>query len=253
MSPALTGDPSYSVVASQSCGATLPPSGVCDIVVNYTPTVASAPAPQSAVLNMGFADVSASTPQTVSLTGTSSTLPVGQVTATKNPQVALYTMTLPFPGSMTVEFGDSTDYGLSTWSQSSGASGGQVSLFVAGMKANTTYHMTATIQFANGIAVTDVDHPFTTGAVPASANLSLTTATTPGMTPQSGLEMLNTLSGLAVTDLSGNVLWAYADPVSTSLSMDRWRQDASERRHPPGDWPGLRFSTFRPNAFRRDR
>jgi hypothetical protein len=29
----------------------------------------------------------------------SATLPVGQVTATNNPQVALYTMTLPFPAT----------------------------------------------------------------------------------------------------------------------------------------------------------
>jgi hypothetical protein len=39
-------------------------------------------------------------------------LPVGQVTATDNPQVGLYTMTLPSPGSVTVNFGTGTNYGL---------------------------------------------------------------------------------------------------------------------------------------------
>ncbi len=212
MNPVLTGDASYVIVANQSCGATLAPAATCNMVLSYDPSVASAPNEQNAVLNMGFGDGSAATPQTVSITGTSAMMPTGTVTATDNPQVALYTMTLPFPGSMTVQFGPTTGYGLNTWSQSTDTAGGTVSIFVAGMKASTSYHMAATVQFSNGITATDTDHTFTTAAIPWSFNLNLTTTTTQGMTPQSGLELLNPLSGVVVTDLSGNILWTYQDP-----------------------------------------
>ena len=105
MSPTLSGDPSYALVSTGSCGAQLAAAANCAVMVSYTPTTASAPTTQNAVLNLGFGDVPAGTAQTVALSGTSASLPAGQVTATNNPQVALYTMTLPFPGSMTVSFG----------------------------------------------------------------------------------------------------------------------------------------------------
>ena len=182
----------------------------------HTQHVASAPTTQNAVLNLGFGDVPAGTAQTVALSGTSASLPAGQVTATNNPQVALYTMTLPFPGSMTVSFGQDTTYGLKTWAQSTTESGGQVSIFVAGMKGSTTYHMQAAVQFTNGINATDIDHTFTTQAVPANLQPNLTATTAAGMTPQPGVEMLDMLGGVAVrvvvTDLAGNVLWTYAVP-----------------------------------------
>ncbi len=168
MSPTLGGDPSYTLVSTGSCGTQLAAAASCAMMVSYTPTTASAPATQNAVLNLGFGDVPAGTPQTVAISGTSSSLPAGQVTATNNPQVALYTMTLPFPGSMTVSFGPSTTYGLKTWAQSTPESGGQVSIFVAGMQASTTYHMQAAVQFTNGISANDIDHTFTTQAVPAN-------------------------------------------------------------------------------------
>ncbi|HEY4051325.1 MAG TPA: hypothetical protein VGM27_31060 [Acidobacteriaceae bacterium] len=85
----------------------------------------------------------ADTPQTVAVTGTAGGLPAGQVTATDNPQVALYSMTLPFPGSMTVSFGTSSNYGFKTWSKSTDISGGHLSIFVAGMQASTPYHVQA--------------------------------------------------------------------------------------------------------------
>ena len=143
-------------------------------MVSYTPTVASAPATQNAVLNLGFTGVPAGTPQTVALSGTSTVLPAGQVTATNDPQVALYTMTLPSREAMTVSFGKDTTYGTKTWTQSTTESGGQVSIFVAGMQGSTTYHMQAAIQFANGINATDSDHTFMTQAVPANMQPKLT-------------------------------------------------------------------------------
>ena len=213
MNPSLSGDAGYSIVAAESCGATLEPAATCDMVLNYNPTVPSSPKTQDAVLNMGFVDVTAGTPQTVAITGISAALSAGTVTATHNPQVALYTMTLPFPGSVTVSFGTTTDYGLKTWTQSTDTAGGQVSIFVAGMKASTAYHMAAAVQFSNGITGTDSDHTFTTGPLPTYPVLPvLTTQTTPGMTPSPGLELLNALGGIIVTDLSGNTLWTYQDP-----------------------------------------
>ena len=156
------------------------------------------------------------TPQTVAITGSAASLPVGQVSATNNPQVALYTMTLPFPGSITVNFGKDTNYGLKTWSQSTAMVGNTISIFVAGMEANTTYHMQAAATFSNGITANDSDHTFATRAVPANMVLNAATTTTAGMTPQPGLELLNVLAGIPngviVTDLAGNILWTYANP-----------------------------------------
>ena len=223
MSPGLTGDPSYSIASGTSCAQQLAVGASCNVVVSYTPAGASTPATQNATLNLGFGDVPMGTPQTVALTGTAAAPPVGQVTATDNPQVALYTMTLPFPGAATINFGTDTHYGLQTWTQSTQAPGGTVSIFVAGMRASTAYHMQAAVKFANGIAANDADHTFTTNAVPAKMQLNVTTTTTPGMTPQSGLEFLNPISGspsgIIVTDLAGNTLWTYTDPGNQVLNI----------------------------------
>jgi arylsulfate sulfotransferase len=223
MSPGLSGDPSFSISSGTSCGQQLAAGADCNMVLDYKPTTPSAPATQSATLNMGFSNVPAGTPQTVAITGIAATLPVGQVTATDNPQVALYTMTLPFPGSVTINFGTSTNYGLKTWTQSTATAGGEVSIFVAGMQASTAYHMQAALQFSNGINVNDTDHTFTTKAVPPNMQLNVTTTTTSGMTPQSGLELLNPLggtpTGVIVTDLSGNLLWTYSNPGSPALNF----------------------------------
>ena len=216
MSPTLSGDSGYAFVLAGSCGAQLAAAASCPMMVSYTPKTASAPSTQNAVLNLGFGDVPAGTSQTVALSGTSASLPVGQVTATNNPQVALYTMTLPFPGAMTVSFGKDTTYGTKTWTQSTIENGGQVSIFVAGMQGSSTYHMQAAVQFTNGISAIDVDHTFATQAVPANLRPNLTVTTAAGMTPQPGIEVLNMLSGspsgVVVTDLAGNILWTYAAP-----------------------------------------
>jgi arylsulfate sulfotransferase len=216
LNPSLTGDPGYSIAGTGTCGTQLAAAANCSVMVSYTPTTASAPSNQTALLNLGIANLPSGTPQTVALTGNAATLPAGEVTATNNPQVALYTLTLPFPGSVTVSFGPTTAYGLKTWSQATAQAGGQVSIFVAGMQASTTYHMQASVDFSNGISAQDADHTFTTKAVPANLRPTISTTTTPGMTPQPGVEVLDMLngspSGIAITDLSGNILWTYAPP-----------------------------------------
>ena len=124
MNPTISGDPSYALVSTGSCGAQLAAAASCAVMVSYTPNDRLRPCSANCLLNLGFVGVPAGTSQTVSLSGTSAALPAGQVSATNNPQVALYTMTLPFPGSMTVSFGKDTTYGTSTWSQSTSVGGG---------------------------------------------------------------------------------------------------------------------------------
>jgi arylsulfate sulfotransferase len=140
------------------------------------------------------------------------------VAATANPQVALLTVASPDNSNVSVQFGPTTNYGLTTWMQPAAPATGPVSLFVAGMLANTLYHVRAVIQFSDGTQFMDADQVFTTGALPPNQLPALTATTTPGMTPQPGVELLDMLTiptgpapfGGVVTDLSGNVLWSYS-------------------------------------------
>ena len=219
LSPSLAGDPSYSLATASTCGTTLAAGASCSESINYAPTTASGSSPQTATLNLGLGNVPAGTPQTVSLTGVSAALSQGTVAQTNNPQVALYSMTLPFPGSVTISFGTDTTYGRQTWTRSTNVAGGTVSIFVAGMLANTTYHMQASVQLQNGITATDVDHTFTSGNPLLTPALNLTVTTTAGLTPQSGLEEITPIGsskGIVVTDLQGNVLWSYMLPSAPS-------------------------------------
>ncbi|MGC1784432.1 MAG: aryl-sulfate sulfotransferase, partial [Acidobacteriaceae bacterium] len=110
-------------------------------------------------------------------------------------------------------------YGLKTWSVPTPIGGGPVSIEVAGMLAKTTYHMSALVQYQNGTYAVDIDHTFTTGAVPNVGGATQTfspkiaTTTTAGMTPQPGIEMLTgavgPATGVFATDLSGNIIWTY--------------------------------------------
>lgn len=216
LSPALSGDSSYSIASASTCATTLAAGSSCSESISYAPATASGSTPQTAILNLGLGNVPAGTPQTVSLTGVSAALQQGTVSSTNNPQVALYTMTLPYPGSITVNFGTDTTYGRQTWTQSTNQAGGTVSIYVAGMLANTAYHMQAAVQLQNGITTTDVDHTFTSGSPLLTPNFTVTT--TPGMTPQPGVEAVTPLigsKGIIVTDLQGNALWSYKLPTSS--------------------------------------
>lgn len=153
---------------------------------------------------------------TIYLTGcassNNSTL-LGTISNTANPQVALYTVASPTDAIVTVEFGTDTNYGLQTWSRPVYA-GGTVNIEVAGMRANTTYHMRARLDLPNGSQAYDLDQAFTTGGLPANLMPNFTTTTSAGMTPQPGVEMVNLLSQSApvpvfATDLTGNVIWWY--------------------------------------------
>lgn len=139
---------------------------------------------------------------------------LGVVAQTTNVQVASYTITPPSTANVSIEFGPDTNYGLTTWQQPTPAGGGPVTILVAGMKLNTTYHMRAVLNFADGSKFNDTDHTFATGDIPVANLPAMTVTTSPGATPQSGVELLDLVSGniqkqILVTDLAGNVIWTY--------------------------------------------
>ena len=150
----------------------------------------------------------------------------GQVTPTVNTQVASYTISPAAAGKVSVQFGTDTNYGLTTWTQPVPTGGGPVSLFVAGMKGNTLYHMRGVVEFADGTQYMDLDQTFTTQALPAAQLPVITTTTTPGMTPQGGVELLDligapiTVAPAAVTDLAGNILWTYNPELPGGVVAD---------------------------------
>jgi hypothetical protein len=136
----------------------------------------------------------------------------GIVERTANPQVARYTIRPQRPADVEVDFGPDTRYALHTWKQA--ADGAHpVSILVAGMLADTPYNLRAAVHFHGGPTVLDAGHTFTTGHLPEKMIPPVTAQTTPGETPQPGVELLNptigSMSQLFVTDLHGRVLWAY--------------------------------------------
>jgi hypothetical protein len=146
-----------------------------------------------------------------------SSSPVATVRATNHPLVAQYNILNAHVSTTAwVEFGPDTKYGRQT-SPVLTVSGSTVfqdsiSILVAGMKANTTYHMRAHAEWAGGSWV-DQDRVFTTGAVPSSPDMpQITAQTTAGASPAPGVELLSLASNGATvqvisTDLQGNVIW----------------------------------------------
>ena len=217
----ISGDASFTLVPGQTCGAQVPANSTCPIVVAYDPATDGI---QKGSVGVQFVGGSP-TPAAISLTGTSATTAPGTVTNTINPQVALYTIAPPSAANVTVEFGPTTSYGFSTSAKPTPANGGSVGVLVAGMIQNTLYHMRATVAFANGQTFVDSDHTFTTGPVPAGIVPPGSVSTTNGLTPQPGIELIDTIIGhtaqtaaLAI-DLSGNVLWTYPFPDRQPTSL----------------------------------
>ncbi len=151
-------------------------------------------------------------------------VPSGQVSATNQPQVAQYTITPPSGVQAFIQFSSDTTYNLKTWTQPA-PSTGSLSFFVAGMRASTEYHMRAVLLNSDGSQAFDVDHTFTTQALPADQLPSITASTSVGMTPQPGVELLDlyslstTLVPLAAYDLSGNLIWSYPYPTGLGTTL----------------------------------
>jgi len=137
-----------------------------------------------------------------------------------SPQVAQYSLYLPAPGKMDVQFGTTTSYGLNTWQvPTPSANGGEVQIYVAGMLGSTLYHMRAQVTLNDGASYNDADHTCMTDAPPATSSVQVTI--TSGPTPQPGIEMWNTIlptgdSQAFATDLSGNVIWTYTYPHTST-------------------------------------
>ena len=148
-----------------------------------------------------------------SVTASVAVIPPGQVAATNNPQVALYTISPPMGGSAAIQFSTDTSYGMTTWSQPASGNDAPVSVEVAGMRASTPYHMRAVLTLSNGAQFTDSDHVFTTGAINTSLLPQVSVSTPSGMPPQPGIEMINTINAgttqAFATDLNGDVIWTY--------------------------------------------
>ncbi|HTV04729.1 MAG TPA: aryl-sulfate sulfotransferase [Acidobacteriaceae bacterium] len=150
-------------------------------------------------------------------TAVTSIINPGIVSTTQNPQVAEYSIYLPAPGQVAVDFGKSTSYGLNTWQvPTPSANGGQINILVAGMLAKSLYHMQGQIVLNDGATLADTDHTFTTGTPPGTATVNVTSTGT----PQPGIEMWNTLiptepASAFATDLKGNVIWTYPAQGST--------------------------------------
>jgi arylsulfate sulfotransferase len=165
-----------------------------------------------------------SSPQANNATAVVAVIQPGVVTNTTNPLVAEYSIYLPQPGGMAVQFGPNTGYGRSTWSQPTPSAptnyGGEINMEVAGMQGSSTYHLQALVTLANGVTFQDTDHTFTTGAAPPTVPLKISTPS--GQTPQPGIELFDTvafgskpipnLNQAFATDLNGNVIWTYQFP-----------------------------------------
>ncbi len=183
--------------------------GTIDTNGNYSAPVVL---PQS--INVTVTAALAASPATDFATAIVSLIHPGAVTATTNPQVATYSIYLPAPGQVHIEFGPTASYGLPTWEQPTPSpNGGQVGIYVAGMRAQLLYHMRALVTLADGATYTDTDQIFTTGAAPVTA--AVTASAQNNQTPQPGIELFDTLlprepAPAFATDLTGNVIWTYS-------------------------------------------
>lgn len=147
------------------------------------------------------------------------------MTATGNPLVAQYTFTPKGAGTATVEFGLGTNYGFETSPQAIPAGVDQVNILVAGMKANTTYHMRAVVTYAGGTIAFDNDHTFTTGSIPQGLRPQVKVTLPSGGRPMRGVELLSLNPGggsqlpVAALDPQGNLIWYYSFDFSLGIAQ----------------------------------
>ncbi|MDE1178576.1 MAG: aryl-sulfate sulfotransferase [Edaphobacter sp.] len=215
-SPSVSGAIESAISRSGSCGSTVAAGSACSMVLTFAPSTAGS---QTGALNLNLTGTHLPATQAVSLAGTGVVLDEGEslVVTTNNPLVALYSFHPTSPGDMWIDFGTTTSYGFSTNTHATPSGGGTVSIYVAGMRANTTYHMRASVKLADGSVITDTDHTFTTTNFPA--NTLPTLAVTTNGTPQPGVELVDVSLGKTstylqayATDLSGNIIWGYNYP-----------------------------------------
>jgi arylsulfate sulfotransferase len=221
VAPTLTGDSSFSISSEVSCGQQVDATSACSITVRFSPRKAG-------TFSTTLTYANSSGTQNLTITGNGQVLAPGEsiVTATDNPQVALYTIRPPAPGSVYIQFGTTTAYGLRTSAQSiSSFLAPPISIYVAGMLANTTYHMRAVITSPARAVSYDSDRTFTTSALPSSILPSVTGGPYTGQTPQPGIELMDASEGATgylqayAVDLHGHLIWGYnyADRTTASI------------------------------------
>ena len=178
--------------------------GVIDANGNYTAPLTSSGT--NAVIGAALS----TSPANNFATAVVAVIQTGQLTPTPNPQVVAYSIYLPAPGNVSVQFG--TENRMTSQQATPSSNGGMVHVYVAGMLAHTSYHMRALVNLNNGSSFTDADHTFNTGNAPATSPVQTSTPT--GGTPEPGVDLFDTIvphaeAQLFATDLQGNVLWTY--------------------------------------------
>jgi arylsulfate sulfotransferase len=139
------------------------------------------------------------------------------VASSPNPLVAQYTVNAHAGSSVAVEFGPDTNYGFTTSATTVPNGESKLTVLVAGMKADSTYHMRAVTTLPDGTKNYDGDRSFATGNIPDSKLAKATVTLMPGMTPAPGIELLcltptgENASQFAVEalDPAGNLIWYY--------------------------------------------
>lgn len=158
----------------------------------------------------------------------------GTVAPTDNGQVALYSLSLPEAAQVAVEFGPDTHYGLTTWTRPV-TPGTPTQIFVAGMRANVTYHIRGIVTLPDGSVVQDQDQTFTTQGLDPSLLPALRNITPATGSPSGGVELLVTASttnsttstppallNIFVADTAGNILWYYSTNDPSSYGVPRF-------------------------------
>lgn len=152
----------------------------------------------------------------------------GTVTATAHPLVARYDINAPPGSSVRVDFGPDQTYGRSTWTRPAPDAGGNVSILVAGMKADSSYHIRARVNFADGGTQFDADHVFATGSLPPAGFPTVNTfGATGAPVSGGGINLLSITGGTSLgsgnsgvsavaLDMDGSPIWYYWDPTSPS-------------------------------------
>lgn len=178
--------------------------GIIDAHGNYAaPRIASA-------ANIVISAALTSSPAANFATAVVAVIFPGQLTLTPNPQVVAYSIYLPAPGNVTVQFG--TQNLMTSPQATPSPNGGMVHVYVAGMLPQALYHMHALVALNNNASFADADHTFITGSAPGTSRVQVRTPS--GAMPQSGIELYDTViphteAQLFATDLQGNVLWTY--------------------------------------------
>jgi arylsulfate sulfotransferase len=178
--------------------------GLIDAKGNYTAPLSSSTA------NVVISAALISSPASNFATAVVAVIQTGQLTPTPNPQVVVYSIYLPAPGNVSVQFG--TQNLMTSPQDTPSPNGGMVHVYVAGMIQHASYHMRAMVNLDNGASFIDADHTFNTGSAPETSPLQITIPS--GASPQSGVEIFDTViphteAQLFATDLQGNVLWTY--------------------------------------------